>query len=965
MKPAYTTRWLVCCWALLVLGQSLCRASAESHSDKDAPPVSFESHIWPILKKHCVSCHNPQKSTAGLDLSRRETLFRGSDNGPVIVPGDARKSLLFQLIQPGSKPHMPPKKQLSGAEINLVERWIAGMDPQQLDTSQRKSSPAVEHWAFVKPQRPELPSVRQSTWVINPIDRFVLAALEKHNLRPNPPASKYELIRRVTYDLTGLPPTPEEVEAFLQDNAADAYEKVVDRLLASPRYGERWARFWLDLARYADSDGFEFDQDRPYAYRYRDYLIRSFNEDKPYDRFILEQLAGDEIDPDNPDALIATGFCRAGPTVANQFNERIRLDELDDILSTTGSVFLGLTIGCARCHDHKYDPITQREYYQLLAVFDSLEKKDVLAGQADELAAYRQAASEIDEKVSQLKRTARELEPPVVPRGGTWQLDRDQMIGCAQHSPGVFYFGERTWQDYIFEVEVMLDRDSTTQIWFRSPRDDTGYAVTLSTCAHVLQRLDWHAGAEGCGLSQRANPVSSGQWHALRIALLGDDIKVFVNEKTLFDTRDRRSPVGGIGLAVVQGRVRFRHVRVRSLDGGTLLNHWPRLASEPLPEEERQARLRRYQEVLREVEAWEKRKPKAPLVMCVHNRSGPPRPTYLLYRGDPRLTGPRVQPAVPAVLASVPVTFAPANAEARTLGWRTTLARWIAHPDHPLTARVMVNRLWQWHFQRGIVETASNFGLRGSPPSHPELLDWLATEFVRSGWRLKPIHRLIVTSATYRQSSAWDRACAESDPDNVYLWRYPVKRLEAEAIRDAMLMVSGNLNLTMYGPGVKPRVDPAVIATGSTHKWPSVEREGPEHWRRSVYVFIKRSVLLPMLETFDAPAAAQSCDKRLTTTVPTQALLLMNNRFVEEQARAMARRLLRECGADRRRQVERAWWLALSRPPRPEEIRLALDFLQTQEAFHRRRGGEPAEAALGDLCHVIFNLNEFLYLTGD
>jgi hypothetical protein len=566
------------------------------------------------------------------------------------------------------------------------------------------------------------------------------------------------------------------------------------------------------LARYADSNGFEFDAERPNAYRYRDYVIRSFNADKPYDRFVLEQLAGDELAPQDPDALIATGFCRNGPTVENQANERIRLDELDDIVSTTSSVFLGLTIGCARCHDHKYDPIRQRDYYQLLAFFNNREKRDLPIATPKQMARHLAETARIDA----------ELEP--------------------------------------------------------------------------LQK-----------------------------------------------------ELANLRLATEKGK------------------------SETPASDEEQRVAKRRRELEDQIRRLSRSKPQLPVAMGIQDAGPNPRPTHLLYRGDPRTPGEEVEPAVPAVLDAHRFVLEPPARNRESTGRRLALARWIASPENPLTARVVVNRIWQGHFGRGLVETSSNFGLNGSAPTHPELLDWLAAEFVAGGWKFKPLHKTIMLSAAYRQSTGFAAAHAQRDPSNAALWRFPPRRLDAEEIRDSILHASGKLNLEMYGPGIKPRIDPGIIATGSTQKWPLVEKEGPAHWRRSVYVFVKRSVLMPLLEGFDAPTTQQTCERRLTTTVATQALQLLNNPFTNEQAAFMAERVRERAGSDVARQVEQVYWLGLSRPPTERESQLGREFLEQQQKYHQRQSAAATDAeidrlqqselrALTDLCHVLLNLNEFVYV---
>jgi mono/diheme cytochrome c family protein len=727
----------------------------QAGEDASATNRVFREQVAPLLTKHCARCHGEDTRKNDLDLRTPASLLHGGVSGPAAVAGRARESLIVQLVGPKGSPHMPPRGQLSEAEIATLSRWI---DSLPTATTVERPVAGRDHWAFRPPVRPTLPAVANPDWLPTPIDAFILAQLEAKQLKPATPASPAALLRRVYLDLIGLPPTPEEVQAFMADRSPDALATVVDRLLASPHYGERWGRHWLDLARYADSGGFHSDIDRPNAWRYRDYVIRSFNDDKPYPAFIREQLAGDEVDPDNPEILAATAFGRNGPSNDDNMGmgkerEKYRLDELDDAVSTTASVFLGLTLGCARCHDHKYDPIPQTDYYRFLAVFNNTER-----------------------------------------------------------------------------MEVPL----------KDGRPD--YAA-----AHTPLR--------------------------------------------------KQAPGPGI--------------------------------------------------------------------MAFMDRDAKPRPTRLLWRGDLNNPGPEVGPAVPAVLSAQPVPFPAARVDSRSTGRRLTLANWIAAPDNPLTWRVLANRIWQHHFGRGLVATPGNFGLSGARPSHPELLDYLATELAANGGHLKPLHRQIVLSATYQQASRGDATAAQLDPDNALLARMNVRRLEAEAIRDGILAVSGKLHLQAGGPGIKPRIRPDLLPASQRNKWPVVAKEGPEHWRRSVYIYIKRQLMMPLLELFDAPATTSTCNRREESVVPTQALVLMNDDFVHDQAGFFANRVRREAGPSPEKQAEQALWLALSRPPSAGRVADAVAFLSQQAQAHRDSGLSETEAerqALTDLCHVLFNCNEFVYL---
>ena len=713
----------------------------------------FEKKVHPIFAKSCLSCHSTKlgKVKSDLDLDTKAAVLAGAASGPVLVAGKSKESLLLSVVRPDGSPHMPPKGQLSDAEIQTLAAWVDGLQASAAGTKKLTS----DHWAFQKPVKPAIPAVKDA-WVRSPIDAFILASLKAKGLEPSPIAAKADLLRRAYFDLIGLPPTPEQVQAFLKDESPDAYAKVIDTLLASPQYGERWGRHWLDLVRYADSGGFHDDLDRPNAWRYRDYVIKSFNQDKPYPEFIREQLAGDEIAPESIDALVATAFARHGPSNDDnmgktaQDKEKYRVDQLDGIISTTSSVFLGLTLGCARCHDHKYDPITQRDYYSVLAIFDNTDR-----------------------------------------------------------------------------VELPLP------------------------------------------------------------------------------------------------------------------------GSPPPPATAKPSN----------------RKPLTPGIMALVEKGGATRTTRLLWRGDVGNPGPEVEPAVPAVLSPVSLEF-PTPAKGAKTGRRTILANWIASPENPLTYRVLANRVWQHHFGRGLVFTPGNFGKSGAAPSHPALLDYLATELAATGGKLKPLHRAIMLSSVYQQSSTIADAGQKVDPDNTLLWRQNKRRLEAEAIRDGILAVAGKLNATAGGPGFKPRIRADLLPASQRNKWPVVAKEGPEHWRRSVYIYVKRQLLLPVLELFDAPTTTDVCDLRPESVVPTQALVLMNDEFVNDQAGYFAERV-KAAGPDASTRAERALWLALGRPPTATRIADATEFLAKQVKTHTADGRSANEAetmALTDLCHVLLNCNEFVYL---
>jgi mono/diheme cytochrome c family protein len=829
MMPRHTS------WAspaVLLLGSLLAPSSAAADKQPPAEDIRFfETRIRPLLAENCFKCHGEKKPKNGLRLDSRAGMLTGGEQGPAIVPGHPEKSLLIKAIN-YQELEMPPKKRLSAAQIADLTHWVQrgapwpGADPNQPAPKPRTKEYQVTaedraHWSFQPVKRPPVPVVEDRAWVANPIDAFILAKLEAKGLTPNPPASRRELIRRVYYDLTGLPPTPQEVEAFVADPSPRAYEALVARLLGSPGYGEKWGRHWLDLVRFAETNSYERDNPKPHAWRYRDYVIRSFNDDKPYDQFIREQLAGDELPAAGGDALIATGYYRLGIWDDEPADrEQARYDGLDDILATTGQVFLGLTVDCARCHDHKIDPIPQRDYYRLLAFFQNITP-------------YR--------------------------NGG--------------------------------------------------PTDET----PLMTDAQVRQ--DYEQRVRELDNLRRQNKAA--------IKAVEDDFR-FLYDQGPFAQEDLPRLIQSDGARVL-GRERFEH----------------------------------YQELLREQRMLKTRKVPAAMALCVTEMGRNAPETFILLRGNPHVPGDKVEPGFPQVLGgATPVIPTPAP-EAPSSGRRLVLANWIASPDNPLTARVMANRLWQYHFSRGIVRSPNNFGLLpGNEPTHPELLDWLAAEFVRQGWHLKPLHRLILTSNAYRMSSHGNARGLAVDPGNDWFWRLDMRRLSAEEVRDSILAVSGTLNRKMYGPGVYPDIPAAVLAGQSRPGYGWGKSPPEEQARRSVYIHLKRSLLTPILESFDTAETDRSTPVRFVTTQPTQALHLLNGEFLSQQAALLAARLRREAGGDVTEQVRLALSLATTRPPRTEEVRRGVDLISALQ----QKDGATSDAALEYFCLMVLNLNEFLYL---
>jgi hypothetical protein len=798
----------------------------------------FKSHVRPILVQKCLRCHGGKSVESEFDVSDRDRLLRGGSAGPAVVSGDAEHSLLYQLIGHAKEPHMPKNAgKLPGETIRHIAEWIDNGAPYDKSlvaergdtaswTQKSVADSARQFWSFRSLHRAVPPSVHDVAWVRTPIDRFVLAKQELAGVHPNPQVSRRQLIRRAYLDLIGLPPTPGEVEAFVHDAAPDAYEKLIDRLLSSPHYGERWGRHWLDLARFGESHGFEHDYDRPSAHHYRDFVIKALNRDLPYDTFVKWQLAGDEFEPENNLALLATGFLAAGvhsTQITIREVEKHRYDEMDDMAATITTAMLGLTVGCCRCHDHKFDPLPQADYYRLVSTFTTTVR------------------SEIDvnfERPAYLK--AREA------------YERE-------HAPYVAALKR-------FEAEQLPPRKAKLeQIWNTRPDCSNWLFADL-----VAPR-----GIRWAGLVEWSQ-TSDPEWRRLKQQVLD---------------HEQKAPIPKLVKALI--------------------------ATEGLP------------------------------ALRLHTQGADFfKESYFLRRGDPEQKDGVAKQGFLQVLTTSRDTekhwqIAP------PVGWRTSyrrraLAEWITDTEQgagQLLARVIVNRLWQHHLGRGIVATPSEFGLRGEPPTHPGLLDWLATELIRNGWRLKPIHKLIMASAVYMQSSAIDEHNQRLDRDNHLLWRKPPVRLEAEVIRDALLAVGGTLDYTMFGPGT---LDDASN-------------------RRSIYFTVKRSHIVPMLQVFDAPDALQGIGERPTTTIAPQALLLMNNASVRGCARSFAMRIWN--GGSLETGIKLGYLISLSREPSAAELADSVSFVNQQTQSYRHTGKTNAsELALTDFCQTLMCLNEFVYV---
>ncbi len=785
-------------------------------------------------------------------LDSRERALRGGGSGvAAIVPGDSANSLLYRYVAGLGETRMPPLEPfLSEEQVERIKEWIesgaawpADQSSTVADDESHQFEQARSHWSFQPLERPSPPAIRNAALaakVRNPIDAFVFAKLDEGGWTPSSAAKPRQLLRRAFLDLTGLPPTIEEQEAFLADPSPSGMDLVIEDLLARRTYGERWARHWLDLVRYADTNGYERDAIKPSVWRYRDYVIRSFNEDKPFDRFVIEQIAGDELPDVSPETLIATGFHRLGPwddEPADPLTDRY--DQLDDLVRTTSEVFLGLTLGCARCHNHKFEPLTASDYYSMAAVYTPLERP-----QAD--------------------RT--ELLRPIGHRADLDALDaRDQRI--------------REIED---QIEAIRNRARSE--FLRSGRSSLPERAVVAFETPEEER---------------------------------DQVQVSVVKE--FFTKLESELVAALPSAA-RRRISELEERICELHADTPTKGQAYILHEP------------------------RREPPA---------------SFLLIRGKASSPGPELEPATPEIV-SFKAAFPQWRADNRTSLRRLTLANWIASPENPLTTRVIVNRVWQFHFGEGIVRTPSDFGLVGEPPTHPELLDWLANWFIESRWSIKALHRLIMSSNTYRMSKKWNRDYGATDPANLLLWRMPYRRLEVEAIRDSMLAVSGRLNSKMYGPSMYPYV-PAAALEGSSDPdkiWKAFDEEDAS--RRTIYALVKRSLIVPMLEVLDLCDTTKSSAMRNNTAVPTQALTLFNGEFVNRQARYFAQRVATLAGADAHARIDLAFRLALARSPTSQESRALAAFLAAQER-ELQGGGQDRLDALAQLCRVIFNMSEFAY----
>ena len=827
--------------------------------------VNFQRDIAPLLEQKCLLCHGPKQQMGGLRLDRPKDAMAGGYSGPAILPGKSSQSKLIHLVTGLNQDLIMPMagERLTAEQVGLLRAWIdqgAHWDGQEALAQEKTKLARHSHWAFNPPEKPPIPKIKKQATVQNPIDAFVLAKLDAEGIEPSPEADRTTLIRRLSLDLTGLLPRVEEIHRYLADKNPDAYERWIDRLLASPHYGEKWARHWLDLARYADSDGYEKDWARPHAWRWRDWVIKSLNRNMPFDEFTIQQIAGDLLPSSTLEQKVATGFNRN--TLTNREGgvslEQFRIEQVMDRTETLGSVWLGLTVGCARCHDHKFDPFTQKDYYQIFAFFNSVREVNIEAPLPGEMGPYLSGRPTFE------KNRAALLEEYGVRK---LQAEWERKSLWAAKNPGLNVRYDISWDT----IGKMLDHGH--EIIRKSPSQRTPKERGKLT-DHFVR---WYDFAEG---------------------------------------KERYE------------EVKFKELREKLQK---LAQEYPGLTEAP----------------------------------TLADNPTPPK-SHILIRGDYLQPGIAISPRTPAVLSPMPDGPEPP---------RLRLARWIVSRENPLSARVAVNRIWQEYFGKGLVETSEDFGSRGSPPTHPELLDWLAVEFMDSGWNLKHIHKLIVTSATYRQSSVARKDLKARDPSNELLARQVRLRLSAELVRDAALAASGLLDTRIGGKSVHPPLPPGVADLGYDKKIAWTASGGNDRYRRGLYIFFQRTTPYPQLVTFDAPDSLLACSRRERSTTPLQALNLLNDSVFFEAARGLAARIMREKSGSLQERLHHAFLLCLARAPGADERERLIRFYHQQKKLlsqdpataqalfpaNEVEGIDAAEAAVWvNLSRVLLNLDEFI-----
>jgi mono/diheme cytochrome c family protein len=965
--------------------------------------TDFARDIQPLFADKCVKCHGPEKQKGGLRLDSKAAAFKGGDEGKVIVPGKSSESRLVHLVAGLEKDViMPPKgERLTTQEVSLLRAWI----DQGANWPESAMRPQNTHWSLQPLQAPVVPN---SINHVSPVDVFVAARLATKGMALSPPADRATLIRRLSFDLIGLPPSPHQIDEFTQNKSQKAYEELVERLLASPRYGERWGRHWLDVARYTESQGFEYDKLRDNAWHYRDYVIKSFNDDKPYDRFMKEQVAGDVLEPVTTEGIIGASLLvcgawdEAGNSQANATQKAItREEEMEDMISVVGQTFLGLTLNCARCHSHKFDPIPQEEYYRIKAVFDGVKHGERPIASAseikkheEEVAVVKKEIAAAEGRITQLEREGWKraavkqhpgaTEPGPIPfahwafNGTTNAVMPGEIQGGAAIENGRLKLAKPG--EYFRTRPLTRDiREKTLEVWVTLAGLSQGAAViaienedgSAFDSLRFGERQDkkWGTGSNNFDRTRNldAPEETSGPGVLIHMAVVyrtdnsitlyrngepygkpytpGSPLQTFKSgsARVLLGTRhtggDKTFLIGEIKQAALHHRaLSAEEVGVLFRAGGIVIPESESL--ENLTETERTEReraLAQVKQLRKDLEAIK------PLPVSYTGTRVQPAPTHKLKRGDVKSPEDVMTPAGLSAILEVDPEFG-LKADAPEAERRLKFAEWLANTRNPLPARVMVNRVWHLHFGQGLVSTPNDFGVSGARPTHPELLDWLAVKFIASGWSVKALHRLIVNSATYQQSSQANARAMGIDGDNTLLWRFPPHRLEAETVRDAVLAVSGQLNPAMGGPSFRP-FDALKFPANA---YVPVDKIGPEFNRRTIYRMNVNSGKEPLLDSFDCPDPSVKTPRRGVTTTPLQALALMNNSFLQRHAGHLAERALKESEKDLPRAIQTTYRLTLGRRPTEDESKRAL-------AAARDR-------SLTNVCWALLNSTEFIYV---
>jgi len=967
--------------------------------------VDFEKDVFPIFEQRCHSCHGPNQQKAMLRLDNRKIVFQGGKSGPAVLAGKSSESLLLKKIMGIERPQMPPTgEHLTGREIGLIKAWIdqGAIWPENVGVD----AGVKTHWAFTRPLQPSIPEIARGRWSANPIDRFIRKKQLTVGLSPVERATPRALVRRLHYGLIGLPPTIETVDAF-QEYSRDDWEKMVDGLLQSPRYGERWARHWLDVARYSESIGFEFDRFYPWAFQYRDFVIQAFNSNMPYNTFLQLQIAGDEYAPNDPVALAATGFGAVGPFQANGPTEVDHFDAVDDILGATTQAMLGLTVSCARCHDHKYDPISQKEYYQMLAFLKGTERVN------HRLATERAARSNLAKARSRRDRW-------IKLKTEEWRRQRlvDNDVLVSSHTPLLSVLGE--------SESIRLAPANVSASHFVNDATGRSYGPAIRSTLFDREPIEnsLNENRSSSGVFVWATHASDKEWvqydflepkeiNYSRVYWLDDELNAGITRlpeqySLVYSSGGKWNPIKLLESSYTTTKdqfneIHFEPIKTRSIrlqvqirpGSSAGIHEWTvgRFSSrardflqiantlqlegsghlkKQLQDFLSQNELEHWQTLNSAVRALESQQKFA---FGLKDAGFESPQTFLLGRGSPSQRLKEVAPLFPSILVRPGISSRKwfelnPSLEAGTSYRRRAFSRWLTDAKDGaglLAARVLVNRVWKHHMSSPLVTSVDNFGQAGESPTHPDLLDWLAHDFINNGWNLHRLHRMILLSEAYQLSSILSSDQVSIDPENRWYWRHQPKRIEAEILRDSILSISGKLNTQMFGPSIRPRIHSDALAHATNPrvaKWPKNIKDNEQTWRRSIYIRQRRSLIMPFLEVFDGPDGHISIGNRESTIIPTQSLYLLNSEFVREHSLYLAKKAYKNTGGNLDETVSFIFKTAIGRPPTYQEKKEALTFLveQTDSYSEREEKSLSVLHAIQDLAQAMISQDEFIYI---